>query len=98
MVEVLQKTVNVSNCIIIGHVYSTKGSFISCRIFDVCGSMEKGEDGWRTARAKHPPRSYHGENPEIGNLSIFIILTSNLVSKVLHSFKWNSIFNQQAQK
>jgi hypothetical protein len=23
------------------------------------------------ARAKHPPCSYHGENPEIGNLSIF---------------------------
>jgi hypothetical protein len=39
---------------------------------------------WK-ARAKHPPRSYHGENPEIGNLSIFRILISNLVSKVLHS-------------
>jgi hypothetical protein len=37
---------------------------------------------WK-ARAKHPPRSYHGENPEIGNLSIFRILISNLVSKVL---------------
>jgi hypothetical protein len=36
------------------------------------------------ARAKHPARSYHGENPEIGNLSIFRILTSNLVSKVLY--------------
>jgi hypothetical protein len=37
------------------------------------------------ARAKHPPRSYHGENPEIGNLSTFRILTANLISKVLYS-------------
>jgi hypothetical protein len=39
------------------------------------------------ARTGHPPLVPflpHGENPEIGNLSIFRILTSNLVSKILY--------------
>jgi hypothetical protein len=37
-----------------------------------------------TARVNWPPHCPHGKNPEIGNFSIFRILTPNLISKVLY--------------
>jgi hypothetical protein len=72
------------------HVLSNLGSLIGCySCFFSCQRRVAISLGCAyltnpTARAKHPPRSYHGENSEIGNFSIFRIFTSNLVSKVLY--------------
>jgi hypothetical protein len=49
-----------------------------------CGELKLGESWAWGGQGELTPSLPHGKNPEIGNLSIFRILTSNLVSKVFY--------------
>jgi hypothetical protein len=64
--------------------------YCSALIYDPAGPVGLG-------RGEPTPSLPRGENPEIGNLSIFRFLTPNLVSKVSYSSKQFRIYNQQAK-